>query len=82
MTKQFRQLIDEGRVAAMVGVNRTTIAKWRRDGCMPDHYRLGIPGKERIRYDPDAIDKWLNGNKVMPDSGQYLLAGQARQSSS
>jgi predicted DNA-binding transcriptional regulator AlpA len=52
-----RRLIDEQALSEYLGVPKPTLRKWRVFGVGPQHIKLG--GK-LVRYDMDAVDRWLD----------------------
>ena len=54
------RLYREYQVCAMLGITRTTLARWRREGHFPKPIRIGP--KTNI-WPKDVIDTWLHKRK-------------------
>lgn len=52
-------MIDVKAVCAIIGVSRTTIYKWMRDGSFPKGY--GMSARCR-RWKPEEVDAWIRSH--------------------
>lgn len=53
------RLLSLREVADKLGVPVATMYAWRHRGYGPPGYRLG----KHVRYDPDAVEAWLEGQR-------------------
>jgi len=58
-------LLTTGDVSKMLSVHPITLRVWRCRKVGPPWIRLG-PGRAAIRYDPEALQHWLDLNTVEP----------------
>lgn len=66
-----RRLIRAYDVGRMLGYSTWTIKKWAKDGRLPGAVFLGNPGRQHIRFDPlaieDFIQSWRGRRPELPE---------------
>jgi excisionase family DNA binding protein len=60
------KLLTPDAAAAMLGVSKTTLLKWRMKNIGPPFYRAG----RNIRYNEDDLVAWLESRKEVPQNDQ------------
>lgn len=61
----LRKLLTADEVAELLSVGRSTVHDWARAGALPA-YRVG----RVVRFDPDLLERWLDGHLVGNAPGQ------------
>jgi predicted DNA-binding transcriptional regulator AlpA len=58
-------LVDGREAARLLGVGRSTLAEWERDGHGPQPIHVGRPGAKRrtIRYSVESLRDFARGNR-------------------
>jgi len=51
----IRSLINDHKVAELLGISVRTVRKWRLEGEGPNYCKLG----RCVRYDPQVVDEWI-----------------------
>ena len=54
------EILTTAEAAALLGVSRSTLKRWRSDGHGPQWSRLTDAGNGMVRYTRKAIDQWLD----------------------
>lgn len=62
----IKALHDEKREAARLGFSVRTLQQWRLRGGGPPYLKIG----SAVRYNPDAVDVWLNDCTRSNTSGE------------
>ncbi len=52
-------MLSTKEAAAYLGVKPDTLRQWRWMGTGPEYKKIGPSPKARVRYEPDALEKYL-----------------------
>lgn len=72
----LKQLLTLEEVAAMVGISKSTMKRWHKEGRIPAECRFE-PSRRTIRYRRDKVIAWLRGE--LPPAERPRPVGRPRK---
>ena len=72
----MRTLMDEHELAKLLCLKVSTLRRWRWAGTGPKFIKLGAS----VRYDPDDIEEYINGNRTASTTMDKSYRNQMRAS--
>jgi excisionase family DNA binding protein len=67
---KWLQLMDTAQAAEYLGIPAGTLEQWRSRGGGPVYLKMGL----RVRYEKDALDKWVTGHRRTRTNESSLTA--------